>query len=104
MFARVSIFPKVTTSKKDFIDYISKICGADIENEKDEEWFRKIDRLDGFYFSGGVMLISKLVPCVILHELIHHFSAFMRGFTQSKKWYKLDNTLDELDIFIFRKN
>lgn len=109
MLGRVHLFPKVTTSRKKLINHICSVFTEEDLLDKKEDLIKHISgRINectcfGHYFMG-MIFVEKLSPYVILHELIHHVSAFMRGLTQSKIWYNLDYTLDGLDIFIFRKH
>jgi len=105
MFARVPLFPLVTTSRTQFIKDIAVICEAcNIENYRKEEWIQRVESssCEAHYFVG-IIFVEKMSFYLLLHELIHHVMALMRRITQSRIWYKLDYTLDGLDIFIFRK-
>lgn len=106
MLPRVSLFPSVTTSRTQFIRHIANICEVgNVEDYKKEEWIKRIElKLCEACYFVGMMFVEKVSFYLILHELIHHISAFIRGLTQSKIWYKIDYILDGLDIFIFRKN
>lgn len=100
----VPLIPKVTTSRKELIAYIMKVCEVYSLPEKEEEWTQHIKEqmLDGHYFEG-MIFIARISPYLIWHELIHHISRILRGLTKSRKWLILDDLVDYLDILIFKK-
>ena len=102
------IFPKVTTSPKEFIEHVLYICEAyDIEKEREEKWVKHIEDSvkrgsEALYFYDMVY-VKRLSPYLFAHEIIHHISKFLRESTQSYSWLLLDVLVDVLDILIFRK-
>lgn len=110
MFPKIPFIPRVTTSRKDLINYIKEIYewyniyGWVYEDEA-KEWIRRVqeDMVDAHYFEG-LIFIDRLSPYLIFHELVHHISRILKMLTHTKIWYRLlDTTIDELDILIFQK-
>lgn len=102
-FIRVILFPVVTTSGCYFAAHIYHFClDCDIDDGRREKWMKRLEDDSGCYLAGTIF-VEQLSPYLLFHELIHHISAFLQGYTQSKIWYNLDYLIDELDIFLFRK-
>jgi len=99
------IFPKVTLSREEFIEWIIYVCEAyDIKNEKKERWVKKVRMcIDEAHYFYGMIFIERISFYLILHELIHHFANDLRGYTLLKFWYNLDLLVDIIDILLFRK-
>jgi len=105
MSIRIVFLPVVTTSRKDFIEYIKFICeDTYIDEERKTEWINKVIlELHEAHYFVGVIFINSLSFYLIFHELTHHLATLLGHLTQSKIWYNLDYLIDELDIFLFRK-
>jgi len=111
MFPRIGLIPRVTTSRKELISHIMKICEVYELEEKDDFWIERIKfwvkRIeecvcDAHYFEG-LIFVDKLAPYPILHELVHHVSRVLKYLTESTMWYGLDCLVDNIDIVIFKK-
>lgn len=104
-FSKVTFLPAVTTSRTELIEHIKVVSEwYSLNSHKTKEWIKKVQsELHEAHYFIGLIFIERLSPYLILHELIHHVSAFLRGYTQSKKWYDLDYLIDGLDVFLFRK-
>jgi len=102
----MKIFPSVTTSKEEFIEYIIMTCEAkNVEEEKKEQWVKKVREClcsEGHYFYNMIFL-HAIKADVILHELIHHIAKELKVRTLSSFWEILDNLDDVIDILIFKK-
>jgi len=105
MYPIVWLVPIVTTSRRNFIEYIKKVSEWNsLDSQKTKEWIERIKtEMNEAHYFVGVIFIERISFYLILHELIHHTSAFLRGYTQSKIWKNLDYLIDGLDIFLFRK-
>ena len=104
-FSKIPFFPAVTTSRTKLIEHIKIISEwYSLDSHKTKGWIKKVkSELHEAHYFIGLIFIEKLSFYLISHELVHHISAFLRGYTQSKKWYNLDYLIDGLDIFLFRK-
>jgi len=104
-FGKIAFFPMVTTSRNELIEYIKMISEwHTLNTHKTKGWIKRIESelCEAHYFIG-LIFVERISFYLVLHELIHHISALMRGYTQSKIWYNLDYLIDGLDIFLFRK-
>lgn len=105
MTVKLALLPKVTTLRKEFIEYIKFVCGdVCVDKEKEIEWVKRvISELNEAHYFVGVIFIERVNFYLIIHELGHHLANILKYLTQSKFWYNLDYLIDELDIFLFRK-
>lgn len=105
MIPKISLIPRITTSRKKFIGYIIDVCEChDVLEEKKNEWVERITKeLYIAHYFEGMIFVSHVNPYLLHHELIHHISRVLKYLTQSKKWVKLDYLNDDLDIAIFGK-
>lgn len=106
MIPKVPFIPKVTTSRKELLEHIKKVSEWYNTNTiRTKEWIDRVqeDMVDAYYFEG-IIFVKYVSPYLIFHELIHHISRILKYLTNSKVWYNiLDETIDDLDILIFRK-
>lgn len=94
------IFPNVTTSKKEFLNHISKVCTIDnIDREIRKEWFNHIETCnsDGHYFFN-LIYIKFISAYLLLHEYIHHISQQLNTLTNSNSFWFIDDLNDTLYI------
>ena len=94
--------PKVTTSRKDFINYIFDICekyNEKINIKKLEAGIKWIESggCYGHYFCG-MIFIERVSFRIIHHELMHHIAFKLRAFTHSNLWYWIDMLTDTLTV------
>ena len=105
MTIKLYFIPRVTTSRKEFIEYIKLICeDAYVDKEKKTEWVKRVvSELNEAHYFVGLIFVERVNFYLIFHELVHHVARLLKALTQSKFWYSLDYLIDELDIFLFRK-
>ena len=98
------IFPKVTTSKKELIKHIQKVCEEeDVNVEYEINWKSHVlcSNVEGHYFLN--MIYMKSISAVTLtHEVIHHINQILNTLTNTNYFWKIDALNDELCKFIWR--
>lgn len=92
----MKIFPIVTTDKKFFADYVFSNCDNAFTKKEIEDHIKKGY---GHYFDS-VVYITKNSSWLLLHELIHHFSALPRLFT-NRDCSSWETLIDEIDDIVF---
>ena len=96
------LFPKVTTSRKEFIDHIIKVCEASsINDHKQEKWLEEVKScVSVAHYFSNMIFVETLSPYLLLHEVSHHITNILRWLTVSKFWYKLDTLINLIDLLM----
>jgi len=95
------ILPKVTTSVKEFAEWVSYICERNkhhFSDEKIKAW-KKASRGEGHgnaHYFYNVIYIDEVSFYLIFHEYIHHLANWLRYWTVSPIWFYLDDLNDKL--------
>ena len=105
MIGEIVFIPIVTTSRKEFVEYIKLVCeDVCVDKKSKKEWVKRVvSELHEAHYFIGVIFVERVSFYLILHELVHHIATLLKALTQSAFWYNLDYLIDELDIFLFRK-
>lgn len=97
------LFPRVTTSREEFIEHIILTCEArDINEEKKLEWVKKVRRrVSVATYFWGMIFTEKASFRLLSHELSHHIIEHIRIWTVLKMWGYFHFLSDDLYCLIY---
>jgi len=97
------LFPKVTTSREEFIEHIILTCEArDIDKEKTLKWVEKVrTHVSIATYFWGMIFSEKASFDLLIHELSHHIIEHVRVWTHSDKWVYFHILNDRLYCLIY---
>lgn len=93
------IFPKVTTSRRVFIDWIIQVTETkNIPEERTEEWVQHVKKAmsDAHYFYG-MIFVEEMSPHLLFHEFFHHVSQLIRNVVHTNICI-IDYIIDTIEV------